>query len=363
MKQLLSRNEFRERVFARDGYRCVICGAIEGQKLHNDGHPCRLDAHHIIERRLWSDGGYYLDNGATLCDYSNHGCHLDAETTEISVEEIRARAGITNIILPDDMYADHTYDKWGNVIMANGMRTKGPLFNDLSVQKILSRHPDGLSLFTYYVKYPRTYHLPWSPGISADDRVMSDLSCFEGKRVIITEKMDGENFSGYRDYCHARSVDGRSHYTRNWAKTFWAQRSYDLPEGWRVCAENLYAVHSIRYEDLPGYLLGFSMWNEKNECLSWDSTVEWFSLLEMPHVPVLYDGIWDQQRIRGFRFIETKVEGYVVRLADSFNYSQFNRSVAKYVRANHINSNVHWFYGKNDHEVNQLSVNNGFEIH
>jgi len=56
--ELLTRDDFRVRVFTRDGHRCVICGA-EGK-----------DAHHIMERRLFDNGGYSLDNGATLCE--NH---------------------------------------------------------------------------------------------------------------------------------------------------------------------------------------------------------------------------------------------------------------------------------------------------
>lgn len=55
---LLDRDSFRNGVLLRDGHKCVACGAS----------GVRLDAHHIIERRLWDDGGYYLDNGATLCD-------------------------------------------------------------------------------------------------------------------------------------------------------------------------------------------------------------------------------------------------------------------------------------------------------
>ena len=359
--KLLTRDEFRNAVFKRDGYSCVICGAMLGDPQVAD--TTKLDAHHIIERRLWTDGGYYLDNGATLCSFNSlqgrpGGCHIKAETTELSVEDIRIAAGIEKIVLPEDMYHDHVYDKWGNVILDNGKRTKGPLFYDESVQKVLSEHPDFYDMFVEYVKYPRTYHLPWSPGKTEDDRTFKDLSVFEGKRVIVTRKMDGENFSGYRDYCHARSVDGRSHYTRDWAKNFWMQRSYELPEGWRVCAENLYAVHSIRYEDLPGYLLGFSIWNEKNECMSWDETVEWFTLLDMPVVPVLYDGIWDEAKIKSLYNEKTDRdthEGYVVRLADSFEYKNFKTSVAKYVRANHVATQKHWMYGAGrQHDMNGI---------
>lgn len=348
---LLSREQFRAAVFARDNNQCVICGAYA-----SDG--AKLDAHHIIERRLWTDGGYYLDNGATLCDDYPVGCHMDAEVTTLSVEDIRLAAGITNIVLPEDMYPDHIYDKWGNVVLESGKRTKGPLFNDESVQKVLSKHPDYDNLFVEYVKYPRTYHLPWSPGKTEDDRTFTDLSVFNGKRVVVTRKMDGENFSGYRAYSHARSIDGRSHYTRDWAKSYWHQRSYELPEGWRVCAENLYAVHSIKYTNLPSYLLGFSIWDDKNTCLSWDDTVAWFELLNMEVVPVLYDGIWDETKIRALYNEKTDKnvhEGYVVRLADAFAYKDFKISIAKYVRANHVATQKHWMYGAGrQHDRNEL---------
>lgn len=350
MRKLLSRDEFRQAVFDRDAHTCVICGM-------QDLTGATVDAHHIIERRLWDDGGYYVDNGATLCDQGEHGCHMKAEITTLSVDQIREAVGIQKPIIPEFMYGDHVYDKWGNIELANGTRTRGNLFYDDSVQKVLKKHPDFENLFVDYVKYPRTYHLPWSDGLTDDDRVMKDMKVFDGQRVVVTRKMDGENFTGYTDYCHARSIDGRHHYTRDWAKNYWMQRSYELPLGWRVCAENLYAVHSIAYDDLSSYLLGFSIWNERNECLSWDDTVEWFTLLDIPMVPVLYEGIYDEAVIKTLYNEKTDYdshEGYVVRSASSFEYKDFKTSVAKYVRANHVQSQKHWFYGKNDHDVNQL---------
>ena len=149
--RLLTRDAFRAAVFERDGDKCVIC--------HHDRN---LDAHHIIERRLWPDGGYYLDNGATLCGTPQTGCHIEAERTLLTCEEIRDAAGITNVILPPHLYSDERYDKWGNPYLPNGLRIRGELFDDASVQKVLA---PVLSQFTKYVKYPRTYHLPWSPGV------------------------------------------------------------------------------------------------------------------------------------------------------------------------------------------------------
>lgn len=329
---LLTRDAFREGTLARDGHRCVFCG-----------EPA-ADAHHILERRLWADGGYYLDNGATVCD---KGCHLKCETTEFSVEDVRIACGITKIIVPQHLYPDQQYDKWGNPVLANGQRLKGELFFDESVQKILTQG-GVLGLFTNQVKYPRTHHLPWSEGVNDDDRVIESLSAFAGQRVIVTEKMDGENTTLYSDYLHARSVDGRSHPSRNWVKQFWSGISADIPEGWRVCGENLYAKHSIAYTDLPTYFMGFSVWTERNVCLGWDETQEWFALMGITPVPVLYDGIFDEKMIRQLWNAKEweRREGYVVRLAGEIGYGEFRHKVGKFVRKNHVQTVKHWMHGQ-----------------
>jgi len=171
--KLLTREEFRTKVFERDHYRCVFCKADA------------VDAHHIMERRLWDDGGYYLENGASVCT----PCHILCEKTYYSTADVRKATGITRILLPDHFYDDQEFDKWGNPVMPNGQRLRGELFYDGSVQKIMA---DYLHLFTKYIKYPRTFHLPWSDGMHDDDRMMPDVKIFEGKRVIVMEKMDGE---------------------------------------------------------------------------------------------------------------------------------------------------------------------------
>lgn len=329
--QLLSRDDFRNGVFTRDNHTCVFCDK-----------PA-VDAHHIIERRLWPDGGYYLDNGASVCE--KH--HLECEMTLLSVEAVREACGITRVIVPPHLYADQSIDKWGNPVLANGQRMKGELFFDESVQKILARG-EVLSLFTDWVKYPRTHHLPWSGGINSDDRIIDNLDAFIGKRVIVTEKMDGENSTLYKDYTHARSVDGNSHPSRSWLKQFWSQIAHDIPAGYRVCCENLYAEHSISYKDLETFVMGFSMWNERNVCLCWDETLEWFELLGITPVPVLYDGIYDEKIIKSLWSDKkwSTTEGYVIRVAGEIAYGDFKAKAAKFVRAGHNLTVKHWMHGQ-----------------
>jgi hypothetical protein len=303
----------------------------------------RLDAHHIMERRLFPDGGYYLDNGATLCDHGTHGCHIEAERTLITTEEIREAYGIKTVILPPHLYSDERYDKWGNPYLPNGQRMRGELFDDESVQKVLA---PVISEFTKYVKYPRTYHFPFSPGISKDDRVMdmTRTMLVPGSEIIVTEKRDGENTTFYRDYIHARSVDYKPHPSRDYVKSIWANVSFEIPEGWRVCGENLFAKHSVGYDNLAGFFEMFGVWNEKNMCLSWRETVEWAELLGLPLVPVIYHGRFDVKEVEMLAkaIVNNGGEGIVVRSAGQFHYSQFRYSVGKYVRENHVQTHGHW---------------------
>lgn len=328
-----ARKQFRESIFDRDEHKCVICGCTEN-----------IDAHHIIERRIWGPSqGYFGHNGATLCQ--EH--HIKAEQTVLSCEEIREAAGILNTMMPEHLYTDTRYDKWANAILPDGRRLKGELFFDESVQKIL-KSGGVLDTFCKYIKYPRSMHLPFSEGVTKDDRVLDNTSFFKGKRVIVTEKMDGENSSLYTDYMHARSIDGINHPSRNWLKKFHADMSYNIPENWRVCGENLYAQHTMTYDDLDSFFYVFSIWNETNECLSWEDTLEWAGLLELNVVPVLYDGIWDEEKIRSFTKSDTR-EGFVVRIADSFPYGDFRKALAKFVCGKFRetldeNTNFHWRY-------------------
>lgn len=327
--KLLTRDEYREGVFARDGYRCVVCG-----------EPA-IDAHHIVERKLWPDGGYYMDNGASVCEVH----HLQAESTEISCDDLRQLCGIDRARLPDQFCADDVVDKWGNPILPNGQRLRGELFDDESVQKILA---PVMHLFTSRVKYPRTYHLPWSPGATADDRTIKDpTDMFWGHEVVVTEKMDGECTTMYRDYLHARGIDYAPHRSRDYVKALHGRIAADIPDGWRICGENLFAVHSIAYEALPACFLVFSIWDAHNECLPWSETVFWSKLLGLHVVPVLYQGPWDEGPVRALDGVGKSQlggdrEGYVVRLANDFHYRMFRRSVAKYVRKGHVQTDDHW---------------------
>ena len=324
MAILLSRDAFREGVFARDQHKCVHCG-LPGK-----------DAHHIIERRLFPDGGYYLANGVTLCER----CHLGAEATLIDPETLRRDAGITESLLPPHFFPDGVYDKWGNQILDNGMRMRGELFEEEPVQKMLA---PVMHLFSEKIKYPRTMHFPWSPNLQNDDRMLQTTEGWEGVEYVFTEKMDGEGTTFYNGELHARSLEFEQHPSRTFIKAIWAQCGYDIPKGYRVCGENLTAKHSIRYEGLTSYFEVFNIWNGLT-CLSWDETLEWTALLGLQHVPVLHRGPYSDALCKEIcaTVHPEKQEGVVARPARAFHMREYPFIVGKYVRKGHVQTDQHW---------------------
>ncbi|NDI37262.1 RNA ligase family protein [Chengkuizengella sediminis] len=195
-------------------------------------------------------------------------------------------------------------------------------------------------------KYPRTTHLPWSRSKTEDDKVLKNTDHFRGNEVVVTEKLDGENTTLYTDYMHARSIDSKDHDSRHWLKQMHASIGFQIPEGWRICGENVFAMHSIHYTRLTDYFYAFSIFSDQNVCLSWSETMLWCQKLNIQHAPILYEGVFDEKIIQSLYTQISKFggeqEGYVVRLKDAFHYDDFKLSIAKFVRKNHVQTDDHW---------------------
>lgn len=86
------RNSFRNAVFERDCYRCIICGFQSSEAAAEQ----EIDAHHIVDRHAMPEGGYVKENGITLCKQGKN-CHLQAEQFHITGTAIPG-------LSPDDLY-------------------------------------------------------------------------------------------------------------------------------------------------------------------------------------------------------------------------------------------------------------------
>ncbi len=142
---------------------------------------------------------------------------------------------------------------------------------------------------------------------------------------------------------HARSGTYSPHESRHWLSRKHGEMGFLIPQNWRVCGENLYARHSIAYDNLQSYFYIFSIWDETNHALSWDDTLEWASLLGFPCVDTLYRGPFDAGIIAS---------------------EQFNQVVAKWVRAGHVQGDEHWMHKSivpNCLGTQERSLDGGFE--
>jgi RNA ligase len=183
-------------------------------------------------------------------------------------------------------------------------------------------------------KYPRSFHLPWSPGGTSDDKRLRDVSALVGAEIVITEKCDGSNLTYTRSSVFSRSHSGPpGHPSFHIAKATHARIAHLLSDGVSVFCEYCYAVHSIAYEALPSYSLVFGVRD--------------------PTVPLLFRGVVStEDELRSLTASLAREpsalggprEGVVVRRAGQFSDSEFSRSLGKWVRKDHVQTDEHWMH-------------------
>lgn len=202
-------------------------------------------------------------------------------------------------------------------------------------------------------KYPRTPHVPFSPGGTKDDRRIASVEPFLNVDIVVTEKMDGSNVCVERDACYARShVSAPSHPSFDAFKALHARIRHGILPGYQVFGEWLYARHSIDYDRLPGFFLVFGVRDvQAGLWCAWNEVTDWAERLGVPTVPVLLRGHVAsasafQRLVDGLATAPSPYgsarEGVVVRLADRFPDQAFEASVAKWVRSQHVQTDDHW---------------------
>ena len=208
------------------------------------------------------------------------------------------------------------------------------------------------------MKYPRTYHVPFSPGATRDDKKLKDgwFEYYRGKEIVLTEKLDGENSCLCKKGVFARShaAETRSPWSINlWGDNgiYWKINRY-IDNDLYVFGENLYGIHSIEYNRLKDYFHMFAGYSENtDEWWSWDDVNLMGEIFGLPVVPELWRGkIQTEDELRKLidKFMGepstygTEKEGIVIRLTDGFKSGDFTNYVCKYVRANHVQTDEHW---------------------
>lgn len=201
-------------------------------------------------------------------------------------------------------------------------------------------------------KYPRKLHLPWSEGLSDDDRRIESVASLIGVEIVITEKADGSNVCLEHSAVFARSHnDAPRHPSFDALKARHAAIQSLIPDTYQIFAEWLWARHSIAYDRLLDHLLVFGIRDiERNMWLSWEETEKECTRIGLMTVPVLWRGtVRTENDLRrqtealiNERCLGVEQEGLVVRVSASFADADFARSVAKWVRTDHVQTGDHW---------------------
>lgn len=205
-------------------------------------------------------------------------------------------------------------------------------------------------------KYPRTLHVPWSPGGTSDDKRATSAECLTNKPIVITEKMDGSNTSLEFEGCFARTHAGPpTHSSFDGFKALYASLKSYIPKGFQYFGEWMWAQHSIYYDSLPGYFLLFGIRDTYVEMdrywYSWQWVEDTAKLFDISTTPVLFKGQVSSEKelkeLTEFFMNQPSVcggirEGVVIRTADQFPDEEFQKNVMKMVRANHVQTSEHW---------------------
>ena len=201
------------------------------------------------------------------------------------------------------------------------------------------------------MKYPRTFHLPWSPGRSSDDKVSQNVTSLVDIDIVITEKLDGSNSAITKG-----GVYGRSHaeYSQNpWDKelwNIWREIGKHIDDDVFLFGEGMEGIHSIEYKKLSSYFYLFGV-RDGNIWIPWSGVEEYSYLLDVPTVPVLFKGQVESERqlrelTEGLCKKESAlggpIEGIVVRNAGMFHSDIFSENVMKWVRSGHVQTSSHW---------------------
>jgi hypothetical protein len=165
-----------------------------------------------------------------------------------------------------------------------------------------------------FLKFPRTPHLVWlAKDRSREDKVLAahEADEFLQKDMVVEEKVDGTNIGLSFDQTGAIRVQSRGDYLRKdghpqfrllWS---WLAERKDMLCGLlkyeRVLfGEWCFAVHSVRYNRLPDWFVGFDIYDhEHGRFWSTDRRNWWLDDIGIKRVPEITRGRFSKEALIG----------------------------------------------------------------
>ena len=216
---------------------------------------------------------------------------------------------------------------------------------------------------TDFFRFPHTPHIAWlGEGQPRDDKVLDegDIAGLLATELVVEEKVDGANlgFSTTEDgelraqnrgsYLAPASAHPQFKPLWSWLATRWSDLVDALWPDQMLFGEWCHAVHSVRYDALPDWFLGFDVYDRAAGCF-WD-TVRRDALLAqlgLHPVPRLARGHFELPALTGLlgtsRVGSGPMEGLVARTEqDGWTVAR-----GKLVRAEFTQAiDAHWSRGR-----------------
>lgn len=212
-----------------------------------------------------------------------------------------------------------------------------------------------------FYKFPRTPHLAvLADSVIRDDKVMSvsEREMFLRHELVVEEKVDGANLGISFDrkahvQCQNRGAYLQYPYKGQWKKLFeWIASKTDIlfekfTDRYIVFGEWCYAQHSVFYNRLPDWFLGFDIFDKKSlgflSCSRRDAILQDIDILGIPIIKKGHFSLSElKEMLSTSRLCDKPAEGIYLR----FDQGDWLKQRAKLVRPEFIQSvGEHWTRG------------------
>ncbi len=183
-------------------------------------------------------------------------------------------------------------------------------------------------------KFPHTPHLAWlGPGTPRTDKVLSagEVQDFLDSPIVVEEKVDGANIAIFFDATGTMQVKNRGtvlgpgchpqfHTLWPWLAQHRSRLQEAMSGALMLFGEWCFAVHSVRYGNLPDYFVGFDVYDLHAEKFwSADRRDEWAQPLDIVTAPIVAAGRFTLKELKSLlsslpsQFGDQPAEGLYLR--------------------------------------------------
>lgn len=341
--RFLSRQSFHKRLRDAGGAKIPTVPIVAHRVFANIREVEEL----LTSQSSFGDGlveGVYLRLDEAPAPGAREGCLLDrcklvrAEFQQAIVDEGSWRGRGKNRL---DIGSEYTQDCYS---LADSLSSAAPVGAPAAA-------PASTSATSHKDNYPSTPHLPFSPGVNPDDTHMADCTALLQGEVVVTEKLDGGNCCVKGGQVYARThAQPATHESFSAVKDMVVSFLHELDDI-ELFGENMFGVHSIEYDRLGSYFYIFGA-RRAGHWFSWDEVVSLAERLELPTAPLLFRGRFDSPQQLLQHLVQWSnepsavgsvlPEGFVVRRTHAIPGDAFADNIAKYVRANHLQTGESW---------------------